>query len=491
MGANWTTASSQRVTRSLSAHSFIALALGGLIYILVVTGTLSVFNREIQRWEQPGAPEMAAITPEAAAKAAATVFASEATPTTHLYINFPLPDLPRTVITTDTQAFFANPDGSIAGKEHFPWTQFLLDLHYYLHLPHVLGLTVVGAMGAFLLALSVSGLLAHPRIFRDAFRLRTGEGILPQIDLHNRLSVWTLPFHFSNALTGALLGLASVLAVAIATVNFEGDMQEVFAPVFGDEPAANPAKAELANIDRPLKYMAEHFAELPPIWFILHDPGTEGQHTSIIAQHSDRLIFGDYYHFDAAGNYQGNVGMSDGTVAQQVFGSVYNVHFGNWGGLPVKLAYGIFGLALCWISASGLRIYFLRQRQKGRPAPKLEAAWEAIVWGVPWSLAITLAAAVIAGFEGAVLVFSFWSSLALQVALAALNGNARFIRCLLSTATALTLVLILAAHAWRNTEAIGLTSSLPVSMVLLLTALVFVGFGVQKITGGHRGKSPA
>ena len=31
------------------------------LYVLTVSGTISVFNHELQRWEQPGAPEMASI----------------------------------------------------------------------------------------------------------------------------------------------------------------------------------------------------------------------------------------------------------------------------------------------------------------------------------------------------------------------------------------------------------------------------------------------
>jgi uncharacterized iron-regulated membrane protein len=147
-----TKASAIRVAKALEAHSLVAVVFGALIYILAITGTLSVFNHELQRWEQPDAPEMQRIAPEAAERAALAVFAAEPEPTTHLYINFPQDDLPRTVITTDTQAFFARADGSIAGPEEFPWTQFLLDLHYYLHLPHVLGLTVVGGLGVMLLA---------------------------------------------------------------------------------------------------------------------------------------------------------------------------------------------------------------------------------------------------------------------------------------------------------------------------------------------------
>ncbi|MEM7081508.1 MAG: PepSY-associated TM helix domain-containing protein [Pseudomonadota bacterium] len=456
-----------RVAQGLEAHTAIALALGALIYILAVTGTLSVFNRELQRWEQPQAPEMTQISPAAAAAAAQAVFESENPSTTHLYINFPQPDLPRTVITTDTQAFFANADGTAGIKEHFPWTQFLLDLHYYLHLPQILGLTVVGALGAFLLAMSLSGFIAHPRIFRDAFTLRRGEGLLPLVDLHNRLSVWTSPFHISNALTGALLGLASLLAFAIAALRFDGDIGGVFDPVFGGEPAPIETAAPFANIETPIQYMTDVYPQLPPTFLILHDPGTAGQSTSIIAKHSDRLIFGDYYQFDSSGQYKGNVGMSDGTLGQQIIGSVYNVHFGNWGGLAVKLAYSVFGLMLCIIVASGLRIYFLRRRQKKRAAPRLESAWEAIVWGTPLMLGLTLLLALAASLEGLALVLFFWLGLILLVAVASVRSSAHTMRRWLKWATGITLISTVVTHSLRYREFVLADPVLPVTLATL------------------------
>ncbi|MDM7957460.1 PepSY domain-containing protein [Blastomonas sp.] len=416
--------SAVRVAKALEAHSLIAVIFGGLIYILAVTGTLSVFNHEFQRWERPDAPEMTSIAPEAAERAALAVFRSEAKPTTHLYINFPQDDLPRTVITTDTQAFFANSDGSIASRETFPWTQFLLDLHYYLHMPQILGLTVVGALGAMLIALSFSGLLAHPRIFRDAFTFRRKAGRLTTVDLHNRLGVWTLPFHFSNALTGSILGLATVLAFAIAAAGFDNDTEALFAPVFGGEPEMAAGKAEPADIAGPLAYMAREYPDLNVTYVILHDPGTAGQHINVIAEHPDRLIFGDYYNFTASGEFKGNVGISDGTVGQQVTGAVYNVHFGNWGGLIVKLAYLVFGTALCTIVASGLSIYFAKRETNGRPAPRLAAVWTGLVWGTPGMLAVALVAALL-GMEGIALVAVFWLGLAALLAGASRLGKAR------------------------------------------------------------------
>ena len=467
----WPKSSPQRVAKALEAHSIIALALGGLIYILAVTGTLSVFNHEFQRWEQPNVAEMTSISPKAAAAAARTVFESEEVPTTHLYINFPQPDLPRTVITTDTQAFFAEPDGTIGPRESFPWTEFLLDLHYYLHLPQILGLTVVGALGAFLIAMSISGFMAHPRIFRDAFTFRRGSGRVPMTDLHNRLSVWTAPFHISNALTGAVLGLASVLAFTIASVSFAGDIDRVFDPVFGAEPASVDGNAQLAEIAAPITHMQQNFPDLLPTFFILHDPGTAGQHSTIVAEHSDRLIFGEYYNFDAAGAYQGNVGISDGTIGQQIIGSVYNIHFGNWGGLSVKLAYLVFGLALCVIIASGMRVYFIRRREKGRAAPRLEAGWQAVAWGTPTILAFILFISMSGIVTGIGLVILFWVGLFVIFVTSLSMANVERVRRLLQASLIFFLLGSVCAHAVRFPDSVFTVATGQVSLALTITAL--------------------
>lgn len=476
-----------RVARSLEAHGLLGVIFGGLIFILAVTGTLSVFNHEFQRWEQPDAPEMSEIFPEAAEEAALAVFRSEETPTTHLYVNFPQVDLPRTVITTDTQAFFASADGSIGPREDFAWTQFLLDLHYYLHLPQILGLTVVGAFGAMLLGLSFSGILSHPKIFRDAFTFRRGRGRLTKVDLHNRLGVWTLPFHFSNALTGAILGLASILAFAIAAAGFDNDTTKVFEPVFGSEPEMNESAAPVAAIAKPLRYMASEHPDLNVTYFILHDPGTTGQHVSIIAEHPDRLIFGEYYNFDSSGNFEGTVGIADGTMGQQITGAVYNVHFGNWGGLPVKAAYLVFGLALCTIVASGLNIYFSKRESKGRPAPKLEGAWCGLVWGTPTMLGITLAAALL-GMGGAGLVATFWLGLGLTVIAGARFRKAR-IAALGPVAITVTTLTVLGFYFARY----GFAAFSPAggSITAVFIAIIIAAIIVARRTRGEKRSNDA
>ena len=400
------------VQRSLSAHSALGLICCALLYLICVSGTAVVLYEEWQRLEQPDAPEMSAIAPASVQRAAQNVLQREegSPTTTHLYVHLPVPSLPRTTVTTDTQAFHVDENGSIVEPEENAWAEFLLALHYRLNLPATIGMTLVGAFGAMIVALSISGILAHPRIFRDAFRLRARRrDEVATVDWHNRLAVWTLPFALAIALTGSVIGLFYVTAGGLAYAGYEGDTEAAIAPIFGDEPAENPAPAPVADLVPALEYMARHFPEVRPSYIILHDPGTVGQHTQIVGLHPQRLIFGEYYAFDADGQFRGTAGLADGETGQQLAASVYNLHFGNFGGLPVKIAYILFGLALCIVVATGTFIWLNKRERQGVAVPLLRAGWWGLVIGVPAGLVTTLATRLVVGNDAA-FVPIFWAT---------------------------------------------------------------------------------
>jgi len=381
------------VKRALSSHAAIGLLAGALLYLVSLTGTLSVFYAELQRLEQPDAPEMTAIDPDRVQNAVADMIAHEngKPTTTHLFVHLPVDDLPRTTITTDTQAYHINADGSLAMPEEIAWSDFLIKLHYTLNLPSLVGITIVGALGVMMLALALSGVVAHPRIFRDAFRLRArnGNGV-GLADWHNRLSVWSLPFSLAIALTGALIGMATVTAWTIAAIDYDGDVEAVYGPIFGEEGEPDATSAPLPDVATALRYMASHHPDVTVTYAIVHDPLTAGQHVQIVGSHDRRLIFGEYYGFDAAGRFLHTAGLADGELGQQAAASTYKLHFGTYGGLPVKLAYLVFGLALTVISATGVYIWLGKRERRGIRQPRIRAAWNGVVYGMPLILAMTL-----------------------------------------------------------------------------------------------------
>src|SRR5690606_13833521 len=309
--------------------------------------------------------------------------------------------LPRATVTTDTQAFHLNPDGTIAGPEENLWSEFLYGLHYTLNIPlaqGLVGITIVGMLGMLIVALAISGVIAHPRIFRDAFRLRARDGGgVGLADWHNRLSVWTLPFTLAIAVTGAVIGLGTVTAYAVAGAYYDGDIEAVYAPIFGEEDEPDTTLAPLPNVAAALRYMDANHPGVAVTYAIVHDPGTAGQHVQIVGEHPRRLIFGEYYAFDAAGNLERTAGMADGALGQQAAASNYNLHFGNYGGLAVKIAYIVFGLGLTAVCATGVFIWLGKRRRRGIEEPRLLAAWHGVVWGAPAALVLTLVVRLAAG----------------------------------------------------------------------------------------------
>lgn len=468
-------ASPNFVARALSGHSALGLATAAFLYLLTVSGTISVFNHELQRWEQPGAPELASIAPEAAERAAISMLAIEETPTSHFFIQLPTDDLPRVVLTTDTRAVLTDRTGTIVTEEAHPWTQFVLDLHYYLHLPEKIGLTVVGMLGVMLLGLSISGLLAHPSIFRDAFAFRfSGSARLAQADLHNRLSVWTSPFHISIALTGAVLGLASITAFAIATLDHDGNTEAVFAPVFGEEPEENDEPAALAGIARALTYMQAEHPDIVSNYVIMHEPKTKGQHLQVLGIHPRRLVFGEYYNFDHNGEFVQTAGMADGKISQQIVASIYPVHFGSFGGLPVKAAYAFFGVTLAYVVSSGFNIYLLKRSEKGNGSPRLEAAWTGVLWGTPVAFSLALLGSVTGTISAAALPAVFWPTLGLALVIAITVPKWTLLGQWLRGGTGVVLLIATFAHLFAHKENFTSPAATSTTIVFIAIALVFL-----------------
>mgnify|MGYP000630977940 CR=1 FL=1 len=375
--------------KGLRAHSVIGLFISAVLYIICLSGTISLFKDELLLIEQQGEPVVREMQAGAAYKAAHNGMLMDPE-TKHLFLRLPTVKNPRAIVETDNLESYLNADGTVSVKAHTPWNEFLIDLHYYLTLPTSFGMLVVAIFGVFLFAMSVTGLVAHPKVFKDAFRFRGDRSEqMEKVDLHNRLSVWTAPFHISNSLTGAMIGLATLSALFVGTVKYDGDFEAVFAPVFGAEPEVNLEQAPIARIDKALDYMAVHYPEHPPIYVILHDPGTQGQYLQIMAEHMDRLIYAEKYNFNGDGEFIDTVGSADGTVGQQVADSVYRTHFGYFGGFPVKVAFAIFGICLLVIITSGMKVYFLKQQAKGRDMRWHQAIWLGLVYGGPFLLLVT------------------------------------------------------------------------------------------------------
>ncbi len=448
---------SEIVRAVLNGHSVLGIAFAAVIYIVCLSGTLSVFVRDFQRWEQPAAPTFP-VASDAAIGRAVVEMGSRAGTDKNFYVLLPSDDFPRLLLSSgndaDDEAWYADANGHLAMRAKSPWTDFLVDLHTRLHLPQTLGRFLVGLTGVALLSSLISGILAHPRIFRDAFHLRLGGSLrLEQADLHNRLGVWPLPFHFIVSLTGALLGLSTVIVGILALLLFRGDSQQIYAllaPPQAKEdarPAPMPDVATLIAVARDRAPGAQ-LRQIEVSHWSRRDMRLElsASRRRLIAQQ-------DNITFDATGRIVAEKHPAGLTVGERILGALGPLHFGWFGGMAVRIAYGWLGLALCVVTASGITIWLARRRDKGRAAPGWERLWAAISWGQPVAIATTvLLALLLHGRMPDGTLVAVWATVTLLSAIIASALTASSAADLASAGRIATGVLLLASAGIHATQ---------------------------------------
>jgi len=178
------------------------------------------------------------------------------------------------------------------------------------------------------------------------------------------------------------------------------------------------------------------------------------------------------------GNLKGSYHLSDGPAGRQIAASLYDLHFGSFGGWPVKLIYAILGFGLTVMISAGMDIWLTKSAEKGKPRPLVHRLWTVLIYGAPAMIALTFAISM--GFTGAGLpvppVPVFWTGMVLMTAVtfvsyrfsqAAVTEVSRLMRITLG------LSLIAMAGVHQAVHASGTIAALQVNIVLILMGLGF------------------
>lgn len=386
---------------ALNAHTWLGVFLSVGLYLVCLSGTLAVFYQEFERWEQPEITEMETVSPVAVARAMNQFMSAHPEETDHYYVVFPTSGIPRFVVENDHIAYFADKDGNLITQENVLFTKMLVDLHLYLNLPASWGMILVSILGAIICGLVITGIVAHKRITKDAFKIRRkGSGQQYQTDLHNRFGLWATPFHLIIGVTGAYFGMAGVLLTVVAQLYYDGDQDAVSAQVFTPDPVLEQVIA-LPNVEKAVAQMETLAPDNQPLFLTVHEANTPEQFIEIFAKVPGKLIYSENYRFDTEGTYLGTAGYADGSWGKQAVYAMYRLHFGDFAGVPSKILYFVLGMMLTVLCISGMEIWLAKRANP----PMACRLWAAMVWGSIGSLGLT---AVVDMFVSIPLVWVFW-----------------------------------------------------------------------------------
>lgn len=395
---------------ALNAHNWVGVFLSVLLFLVCLSGTVAVFHLEFERWEQPHIQEMDNVSPQVIEKAMDTFLAQNPEESHHLYVVFPTSDIPRLVVENDHKAYFADQEGNLLEEESVSFTQMLVDLHLYLNLPQSWGMILVSALGAIICTLVITGIIAHKRMSKDAFKLRRGgNGQQAQIDLHNRFGLWAAPFHLVIGITGAYFGMAGIILVTVATLNYNGNRDAVVNQIFTPDPVLAPQEGKPA-IGKAFAQMETLAPEKSPIFLTVHEVGEPEQFIEIYAKAPNRMIYAEGYRFDTAGNFVGVAGYEFGEWGKQLVWAMYRLHFGDFAGMTSKWLYFVLGVMLTMLCVSGMEVWLSK---KAHP-PLASRLWYSVVWGSVSALALTAIADM---FISGSLIAVFWCVMAVNTVL--------------------------------------------------------------------------
>lgn len=361
-------------------HSLFGLKLTLILSVVLISGGLAVLDREIDWLIHPeiraeALPNQTALNPgEIADKLQAY------DPSLSIYYVRTFPEQPYLAALADID----RPDGSWALVWVDPYTgevngeidyssvgNFIAQLHGDLFLPY--GRMIVNFTGVLVLVSLITGLIALPKFWRHFFRLpRTATARVFLGDLHKLIGLWSLWIVLFISLSGTWWFYNYPL------------VSELSAPQLLDE---RPSKPLLEHKDIPPMASFRSGAELvaaaqaayPDVNFTILQPPEHNADLYtlrglssewLVTRWSSNKVYMNPYTAEIVASDR----VSDTSAGQRIDMALSALHYGNWGYgtaiLPVKVLWCVGGLAMGFLSVSGMLINYKRASKASKKLKK-------------------------------------------------------------------------------------------------------------------------
>ncbi len=242
---------------------------------------------------------------------------------------------------------------------------FIVGFHADLHLGRPVGFLLTGLLGLTLMASIVTGIVIHKKILKELFTFRPFRSLrLMWQDTHKVISVWAILFHFAIAFTGAFLGLATVILVpAAAFVVFEGD-QDALVEIFTAQTAPElSGEAAYMRVGEVMAAAQAHEDTALVVNATILGWGDRNARMYVSATGEETMGNISLVYNAADASYEetfsnfGRLGGASGPMLDIMF----PLHFGNFGGVFVKVVWAILGLGTAVVALTGMMLWIERR----------------------------------------------------------------------------------------------------------------------------------
>lgn len=270
-----------------------------------------------------------------------------------------------------------------------------------------LGILILGVAGLLYALALISGLIILlPTLVKDFFLLRAGKNKKRfWLDAHNVIGITSLPFHLIIAFTVVVFAFHDVFYGTLAKTVYA----EV--PMFGSRGGAPAVQYDLTEL-APVADVIQQVKQAAPAFEVtqLRYMGLEGPRPLIRASiyNPDYLVHGPVTAYAGVHPYTGEVVMKnmipgEGSDWSGIVMHFFALHFGSFGGDPVRWMYFLLGLSGAFLFYSGNLLWVESRRKKQKRDQPLPQQTRSVRWMAAATVGVCLGciAAVSAAIAGA------------------------------------------------------------------------------------------
>ncbi|MGC4097135.1 MAG: PepSY-associated TM helix domain-containing protein [Nitrospira sp.] len=350
-------------------HTWGGLLFGWILFAIFLTGTLTVFDKDITYWMQPELHHLDSSPPDL--DAAGRQLAHLAPEATQWWITLPSTREPVASIgwqgndeRTSGERKLDPATGKILDVRETRGGDFFYRFHYSLHLDRA-GIWIVGASAMVMLVALISGLVIHHRIFKDFFSFRPrATSHRAWLDAHNLTSVLVLPFHLVITFTGLVIFWNVYMPVGIDLMyggNFEKGFNELEERLERESAQSPAALASLNDMERQAH---TQWSGGSTEWIQITHPGDRHALVNVSRRADDRLaLISDRVTFDGATGERLQVWKGE-LPAFTTYSVLIGLHYLWFDHDGIRWLYFGMSLAATVMIATGLLLWIIKRRDR-------------------------------------------------------------------------------------------------------------------------------
>ena len=263
--------------------------------------------------------------------------------------------------------------------ESYTLGEFLYRLHFLAQVPYPIGYYLSGFVALFFLFAIITGVIIHWKkiitnfyVFRPLEKLKT-----MWTDAHTTLGMVGLPFQFVYAVTGALFMIKLLLVAPSVMILYNGDQDKLYDDLGYVHPTFEPANKKLETkisvsnfMDNTLKKWDDFQISEVHI-FNYNDDNMHVLLNGHLAYSNDFNGVGEVIYKARTGKIVSSKNpIQNQSYVEAVKNILYRIHYGDYGGLALKIVSMLLGFITCFVILSGVMIWLVARDKKNLPDKK-------------------------------------------------------------------------------------------------------------------------